>query len=221
MSALNNCAEIKHNVAKQTINIMFFLFSDKSAVIEMRMGGEHQSLVSSLVRCSRPDLVLVSSEGKRISTWGILLAIKSPAMADLLISCSSPQSGLLAISVPLPFFLLEQLMAHMETGEQEEQGSEALLGLFGESVEDDIDSLEHGDNDKSKIPPNLGKEQECMQLSEENDFLMENQIATKEAKKEQNVNTSTSLQGLEALLGLFGESIGYDIGSLGLQYIEC
>jgi hypothetical protein len=53
-----------------------------------------------LVRCSRPDLVIVSSEGRESYSWRLLLALHSPLAARLLAD-SSPTDGTIS-SLALP-----------------------------------------------------------------------------------------------------------------------
>ena len=61
---------------------------------------EMKTLVS-LIKLSQPDLMVVSIEGMKFSTWRLLLALHSPLLAELLRTLKPSEEGILAISLPI------------------------------------------------------------------------------------------------------------------------
>ena len=90
------------------------------------------SHMTSLVRSSVPDLVLVSRESRQLSTWRLLLVLHSPSLAKLLQSCTAQQDEFTAISVPASTAQLTDLLAALETtGEMEEVEDTLAARLLG------------------------------------------------------------------------------------------
>ena len=95
--------------------------SDKELTAMGRVLNLHWlSHVTSLVRSSVPDLMLVSRESRQLSTWRLLLVLHSPSLAKLLQSCTSQQDEFTSISVPASTAQITDLLAALETGEMEE-----------------------------------------------------------------------------------------------------
>ena len=84
--------------------------------------------VTSLVRSCPEDTVLVTNDGRQISTWRLLLALHSPIMAQLL-SLSSER--VLAISVPLSAEQINSLLADIDEGGDVFRGDQEVADLLG------------------------------------------------------------------------------------------
>ena len=70
----------------------------------------------SLIKLSQPDLMLVSSEGMKFSTWRLLLALHSPLLADLLQTSRPSEEGILAISLPLSYTSVSSMLTILSEG---------------------------------------------------------------------------------------------------------
>merc|ERR1719509_750596 len=66
-----------------------------------------------LIQCSRPDLILLSSDGQQSYTWRILLAIHSPWVGSLLVSSGVTDCGLSCLSLPASHASLQALLASL------------------------------------------------------------------------------------------------------------
>jgi hypothetical protein len=85
--------------------------------------------LTALVRAGRPDLLLVSSEGRRLPTWRLLLGLHSPLLAGLL-RAAAP--GTAAVSLPAPAATITALLAALGAGARPADSALArLLGLAG------------------------------------------------------------------------------------------
>jgi len=69
----------------------------------------------ALIQCSRPDLVLVASDGQQSYTWRLLLALHSPWLSGLLSSSNVTDCGLSCLSLPALHTDIQRLLAHIST----------------------------------------------------------------------------------------------------------
>ena len=86
----------------------------------------------SLIKLSQPDLMVVSSEGMKFSTWRLLLALHSPFLAELLRTLKPSEEGILAISLPLPYTSVSSMLTILSEGGNLDYLGEAAE-LFGNS----------------------------------------------------------------------------------------
>ena len=87
--------------------------------------------VTSLVRSCPEDTVLVTNDGRKITTWRLLLALHSPIMAQLFASSSFSSERLLAISVPFSAEQTNNLLADIEEGGDVVRGDQEVAELLG------------------------------------------------------------------------------------------
>ena len=66
------------------------------------MDPTHLTNYLSLLKCSNPDLVLISKEGDNIPTWKLLVSFFSPTIADLVRECYE-WSRTIQDAISLPF----------------------------------------------------------------------------------------------------------------------
>ena len=81
----------------------------------------------SLIKLTQPDLMIVSSEGMKFSTWRLLLALHSPLLTELLHTLKPSEEGILAISLPLPYTSVSSMLTILSEG--------GNLDCFGEAAQ--------------------------------------------------------------------------------------
>ena len=69
---------------------------------DCQMDPTHLTNYLSLLKCSNPDLVLISKEGDNIPTWKLLVSFFSPTIADLVRECYE-WSRTIQDAISLPF----------------------------------------------------------------------------------------------------------------------
>jgi len=74
----------------------------------------------ALIQCSRPDLVLVASDGQQSYTWRLLLALHSPWLSSLLVSSGVTDCGLSCLSIPAPHTEVQALLASLASHKPEQ-----------------------------------------------------------------------------------------------------
>ena len=106
----------------------------------------------SLIKVSQPDLMVVSSEGMKFSTWRLLLALHSPFLADLLRTLKPSEEGILAISLPLPYTLVSSMLTILGEGGNLDYLGEAAQLLGNNTILHNFASKAEGGSSTGRNP---------------------------------------------------------------------
>ena len=83
-----------------------------------------------LIKCSRPDLILLSSDGQQSYTWRLLLALHSPWVASLLVSSGVTDCGLSCLSLPASHASVQALIASLASPSSQPLPSNEVADLL-------------------------------------------------------------------------------------------